>query len=163
MGLDMYFYLNRYDSRSKWDDEKLANDGEVSQVQYPKALKSLEDYIYDRNFMSVESKYQVGYFRKFNALHAYIVDNFANGVDECQEIEIDETDLQKMLNDLVQVDNDHSKAEELLPTRSGFFFGGTEYDDWYFSDVKDAIKMIKLIMEVKANNKEYYLSYRASW
>lgn len=34
-------------------------------------------------------------------------------------------------------------AASLLPTQSGFFFGSTEYDDWYFSDVKDCLKQMK--------------------
>ena len=32
--------------------------------------------------------------------------------------------------------DDNSLAEELLPTRSGFFFGSTDYDEWYFEDIK---------------------------
>lgn len=29
------------------------------------------------------------------------------------------------------------KASYLLPTRDGFFFGGTEYDEYYFKDLED--------------------------
>lgn len=37
---------------------------------------------------------------------------------------------------------DHSKAEELLPTMDGFFFGSTEYDDYYFDDVEEVKNFI---------------------
>jgi hypothetical protein len=35
----------------------------------------------------------LGYWRKFGPLHAYIVDTFAGGVDECQRIDLEEADL----------------------------------------------------------------------
>jgi hypothetical protein len=35
----------------------------------------------------------LGYWRKFGPLHAYIVDTFADGVDECQRIDLEEADL----------------------------------------------------------------------
>jgi hypothetical protein len=35
----------------------------------------------------------LGYWRKFGPLHAYIVDTFADGLDECQRIDLGEADL----------------------------------------------------------------------
>jgi hypothetical protein len=35
----------------------------------------------------------LGYWRKFGPLHAYIVDTFADGLDECQRIDLEEADL----------------------------------------------------------------------
>ena len=35
----------------------------------------------------------LGYWRKFGPLHAYIVDTFAGGLDECQRIDFEEADL----------------------------------------------------------------------
>ena len=37
-------------------------------------------------------------------------------------------------------------AKELLPTQSGFFFSSTDYDKWYFSDVKDARRQMKKLL-----------------
>ena len=42
---------------------------------------------------------------------------------------------------------DSSVAEELLPTTSGFFFGSTNYDQWYYADVEDTIKIIERVLE----------------
>lgn len=36
-------------------------------------------------------------------------------------------------------------AEELLPTASGFFFGSTSYDQWYYEEVKDTARELGLI------------------
>ncbi len=41
----------------------------------------------------------------------------------------------KLLEVCKQVAADPSKAEELLPTQSGFFFGGTEYDEYYMNSI----------------------------
>lgn len=37
----------------------------------------------------------------------------------------------------------HELAEELLPTMSGFFFGDTEYDKYYFENVEQVRDYIK--------------------
>jgi len=58
---------------------------------------------------------------------------------------------------------DSSAAEELLPTSEGFFFGGTEYDEYYMQDIKNTIRMLEeeLAIEYGKDQPEYY--YRSSW
>ena len=51
-------------------------------------------------------------------------------------------------------------AEELLPTVDGFFFGSTEYDEYYINDLKHTIKVLK--KELENSNADYY-TYEASW
>lgn len=57
---------------------------------------------------------------------------------------------------------DPSVAIKLLPTSSGFFFGGTNYDEYYIKDVNDTIEIITKILETTDFDKEiiYYVS---SW
>lgn len=58
-------------------------------------------------------------------------------------------------------------AAELLPTQSGFFFGGTNYDQYYYYDILNTIEIIENIfkendeLEKQGFNGEIY--YRASW
>jgi hypothetical protein len=58
-------------------------------------------------------------------------------------------------------------AERLLPSQSGFFFGGTQYDESYFGDLKDTVKMLApIIRELKAdeiNGISSYCEYGSSW
>ena len=93
-------------------------DGKVDETNYPKDLKAFSGYIYDRNYKSAQTKtdYQIGYFRKFNALHNYIVNTFAYGVDECQDIFLYKEDVEKIKKVLDEVLEAHTKekAEELL-------------------------------------------------
>lgn len=164
MGLDMYFYARKstYKSFSKWDKPDSADE-----TNYPEDLKTFSDYIYDRNFKSVEAetRYQIGYFRKFNALHSYIVRTFANGIDNCQDIILYKEDVEqikKVLDDVLNAHQQVEKAKELLPTQSGFFFGGTDYDEFYFEDVKDAADLMQSFLD-NFDFENYQLVYRASW
>ena len=80
---------------------------------------------------------ELGYWRKANAIHQWFVDNVQDGVDECQESYVTTEQLQQLLDTVKQVQADHALAPTLLPTESGFFFGSTEYDRYYFEDLED--------------------------
>lgn len=52
-------------------------------------------------------------------------------------------------------------CEKLLPTRAGFFFGDTDYDEWYLQDIEDTIKQLEDVFATDEGDCDY--SYRASW
>ena len=55
-------------------------------------------------------------------------------------------------------------AEELLPTQSGFFFGGTDIDEWYYEDIKSTIKQIEpVIANVSDDDFDIRFYYHSSW
>lgn len=53
-------------------------------------------------------------------------------------------------------------AEELLPSTSGFFFGSTEYDEWYLEDIKHTVKIIQKVLE-ETNFDTEAIYYVSSW
>lgn len=56
-----------------------------------------------------------------------------------------------------------SNAEEiadLLPTESGFFFGCTDYNEWYLGDVKKTYEVLSSL-DLESYDWEYY--YQSSW
>lgn len=57
---------------------------------------------------------------------------------------------------------DSSVAEELLPTQSGFFFGSTDYDEWYLNDIKETIKICKNALATTDFDKQA-IYYCSSW
>ena len=57
---------------------------------------------------------------------------------------------------------DSSVAAELLPTESGFFFGGTDYDEWYIEDIKNTINIITNVIETTDFNTQM-IYYNSSW
>ncbi len=153
MGLDMYLFKKTY--VKQWEHtlpEKLFHvDVKRGDIPYTSIKKDRVCYIIE----------EVGYWRKFNALHQWFVDNCQDGVDDCsKESHVSKEQLYELLDILKQIDKDHSLAEELLPTQEGFFFGGTEYNDYYFQDVEETIKLISNLLEEEGDGEFYYNS---SW
>ena len=104
-----------------------------------------------------------------------MVKNYANGKDDCRKIYLDVEDVEKLLEVCKEVAADHSKAPNLLPTQEGFFFGCTDYDDWYFKDVEYTIDLLQKVIKLakKPTEKEdqnsaircygWEIIYQASW
>jgi hypothetical protein len=56
---------------------------------------------------------------------------------------------------------DNSLAEELLPSRAGFFFGSTEYDEWYFGDIEQTVTMLETVL--RETPEDWTFAYQSSW
>jgi len=52
-------------------------------------------------------------------------------------------------------------AEEFLPTASGFFFGDTNYDEYYYEYVKDTITLLNTLLITVPENWDFH--YQSSW
>ena len=107
------------------------------------------NYSSEKEFDRLKNEYdelnpwkEVAYFRKVNFLLTF----FEYG-ENCSRLEIDDYKIDELLVKCKQVLEDHSLAETLLPTQSGFFFGDTEYNDWYFEDVKKVYDKFSEIAE----------------
>lgn len=158
MGLDMSLYL-RY--RPYEYKENIKED-------YPELLKLIvkdDNYV---GYISNETYYEVAYWRKANAIHNYFVNHCADGVDQCQKIFINLVELKKLVELCEQVLNDNALAPALLPTQDGFFFGSTDYDDYYFKKIKYTYdvcsKIIAFIEEHnKSDNYDWDIVYQSSW
>jgi hypothetical protein len=157
MGLDMYLYAKQSLTYS-WGTEEIRKKVK-SIARLMKGTKFIETDEYSRQF--AEIKLQVGYWRKANQVHKYFVDNCADGKDECQDTYVEREHLEDLLNRCETVMKDHSRAEELLPAQSGFFFGSTEYDGWYYSNLEYTIPILKKIL--KDAPKDWEFEYHASW
>ena len=81
------------------------------------------------------------YFRKVNFLFAYF-QNKGKMVDEYYAF-VDLDDVDDIISRCERVLANPELANELLPTQSGFFFGGTDYDEYYFYDVEDCLRQMK--------------------
>lgn len=154
MGLDMMLNARRYVSAYS-DKELLAKLNEAAEGVR-------KDF--DIQYITIE----VMYWRKSNQIHNWFVKNVQNGVDDCGYYYVSQEKLGELLADVSQVLLDHSKAEELLPTQSGFFFGGTSYDACYFSDLQMTQKaLIDLFdkFDDGEGNLDYNWSfeYHSSW
>lgn len=57
---------------------------------------------------------------------------------------------------------DPTTAMELPPSQSGFFFGSTDYDQWYMKDIDYTIEKILEVLRTTDFDKEIVF-YRSSW
>lgn len=105
-------------------------------------------------------KKEVGYFRKVNFLVKFFEEK---GFDTPNQtpLKISIDDARDLLNRCNQVLEDHSKAKELLPTCDGFFFGSTDYDKYYFYDVKKVREYVEeeLIPYFKTLDDNEYITF----
>ena len=133
---------------------------EISSRNLPsmKTIYDLAKLCPDYNFIK-----EVGYWRKANAVHKWFVDNVQNGEDDCTfHKPVIRKDLETLAGLCKAVLDDHSKAEKLMPTMPGFFFGVYDYNDLYFKNIQQTYDLCtKLLSEFDFENYELY--YRSSW
>jgi hypothetical protein len=138
MGLDMYLRAKIYaeDPVSTQIAEAIGVKREVSEVVF-----------------------RAMYWRKANAIHAWFVHNVQEGEDDCQPYDVDREKLVE-LSDLCKKAL-KTKDSNLLPPTSGFFFGSTDIDDEYWSDIETTIRGIDKALKDFGN--EFYFEYQSSW
>lgn len=94
------------------------------------------------------------YWRKANHIHKWFVDNVQKGVDDCDKYYVTREQLMKLAEDCEFVVMNRKKLKGLegsvLPTTSGFFFGGTNYDNYYFNACEETAKVIRELLDETA-------------
>jgi hypothetical protein len=92
---------------------------------------------------------EVAYWRKANQIHNWFCENLEGDVENCGRTEVSREKMIELVNLCEEVleKRDTEFNEEHLPTSSGFFFGTTEYDEWYYKDLENTIKQLNAILE----------------
>lgn len=167
MGLDIFFNKTR---RTEW--KRFQN--ELSDYEnLPKGEQNEGNNPYD-GFKPEE----IGYFRKVNFLMSFF------GYDgNCEYKEIAKCELEDLRDACAEISKmepikvdvheyayggtaevedyslaDKERCAELLPTQSGFFFGSTDYDQWYFNDVREVFEWVDGVLDHLADD-EVVLMY----
>ncbi len=147
MGLDMYLFAKYY----------------TSPYFHPEVFSALKPHTDNLGMPlvddcpSIEIKTQAAYWRKANQIHKWFVDNVQGGVDECQYSYVSTEQLQA-LRDLCQKALD-TKDASLLPPCSGFFFGSTDIDTYYWADIEATIEQLDRCLA----KPEFSYEYHSSW
>ena len=173
MGLDIYFHKTAHTEWERYQKDLAAYEN------LPEDGKSMDNHP-DNNFHPED----IGYFRKVNFLMEFF---HYEGNCEYKEIGRDELErLRKVTKEIVRMkpvvhrvkavvlpgggglgpaeeENEYSEADkrrcaEILPTQSGFFFGSTEYDTWYFHDVREVYNWVDEVLDNLADD-EVVLMY----
>ncbi len=182
MGLDMYLYrvpkvasldeLQKINSRldKAYIDNNMQNE--------LKAIAKEYDYIYDIDFAInryvdidkykadpkgwgnlIDLTIRVAYWRKFNALHAWFVANVQDDEDNCGAYIVTIDHLKKLQKDLSELTPE--TASTILPTQVGFFFGGVDYDEYYWQDVERLKHEVVFLISQQPHDTVY--TYSSSW
>jgi len=106
----------------------------------------LDMYLYGKEG---RDEIELGYWRKHPNLHGFIIETFAEGLDNCQRIDLSEEDLH-IIYDAVNV--------EALPQTDGFFFGES-----YPEDRAPSLQVFEKAIQWLKQNKKRTVFYRASW
>lgn len=101
---------------------------------------------------------ELGYWRKHPNLHGYIVQTFAGGLDNCQDIYLNADQIQQIIDAI---------KKKQLPFTEGFFFGESlpEYDQESIEILQNALKWLQTnVVDEKGRAVESRdVVYRASW
>lgn len=163
MGLDMYLTRRTYVGANFKHNQKESDKVIINGITYP------ADQI-------TELCFAAAYWRKANHIHNWFVQNVQDGVDDCKEYYVAIEDLENLLQDckdsltyLTALEHEgegfnkvYKNIDEakLIPTTSGFFFGSTEYDEYYEDQLEYTIEVLEKELKREGNDDYYYSS---SW
>lgn len=175
MGLDIYFFRTKrpdYDKYQKDLEDWMAKEPEFlteeteEEESRQKTYEEMTEEEHKRysDWLSARPDWdeiaeECGYFRKVNFLLPYF------GYEEnCEDNEISKGELENLVVACSKVLTAYDKRDEepddeddaepwediadcYLPTESGFFFGSTDYDEWYISDVREAKEWAEKLLD----------------
>lgn len=154
MGLDMYL------SKKYYIGNKYRKPEQRIKVVVPKNQADASSPVSGIHTKKIsEITEEAAYWRKANAIHKWFVDNIQGGEDDCREYYVPREQLQELVDICDKIIANHDLAPKLLPTQVGFFFGGDEYDEYYFGTLKETKKM--LVEALKNEDGNFY--YQSSW
>lgn len=149
MGLDMYLNAKRYLWTYSDKNEDSAVAKQIAQVAN-----------IPNDFEVQEIVIKAAYWRKANQIHRWFVENVQEGTDDCGHYYVSRQnliDLKELCNKIIA---NKDLASTDLPTESGFFFGATEYDDWYYNDLSETVEMIDKALTL---DQQWDFEYHSSW
>lgn len=156
MGLDMYLNAKRYVS-PYFNKDDGAKQKAIAEL-FPE-LSGRPGKFGDPSPVK-EITIEAGYWRKANAIHDWFVRKVQGGEDECRPHYVGREQLEELRDSCQKVLDNREQAAELLPTASGFFFGGTNYDEYYFESLEHTIKVIDDALTLPDS---WDFEYRSSW
>ena len=150
MGLDMYLRVRKV---------------------HPYETDERYDNAYGTNWKLSESTYNVCEWRKANAIHKWFVDHVQDGKDDCGRYPVNVESLKNLRSAcreamILYDEGNIEDAAMFMPTQSGFFFGSTDYDEWYREDLQRTFDACNnLIRTIESPHRKDWLSveYESSW
>jgi hypothetical protein len=188
MGLDMYLYraskVNGWTATDYVDVCEVIYGSQNNRFQYDQIeekkkafLKEIQTKITKPNmeeiklvakpmigqpFCYLTMKEEIYYWRKSNQIHSWFVKNVQNNNDDCKFYFVSEEQLLDLIQTCEKIADNILLGPELLPVKTGFFFGNTEYDFYYIKSIKETCDDLKKVYET-TDFSDQILMYHASW
>jgi hypothetical protein len=161
MGLDMYLQRQKIMSKEAFAD---AYDNKLSGVIYWRKANAIHKYFVDYGAIQPEGTPNVGYYyidrtHLINLIER--ITSILNGDKHKQNTTYFDISKMEEVSEEVEYNLNKELAAKLLPTESGFFFGSTDYDDWYHRNLVHTLNMLKAELAAVPNQETWY--YYASW
>ena len=172
--IDSYLnYLNDEQAKNytfeQWTGRSSLPSQELIDAYTPELQVRYDSYDTKKQFPHASIVTMIQDWRKANAIHDWFVRHTQDGLDECQPSFVTKENFEELLETcrkIIHVKNDQAEleviAKNILPTASGFFFGSTDYDEYYVYDIEDTVETIESILKEDDFDKYYYI-YQASW
>lgn len=157
MGLDMYLTKKTY-LGTQWEHR-----GVTAEITVKSEGKTVDVGINPRAIEEITES--AIYWRKVNHIHRWFVENVQNGEDDCGTYPVSLDQLKDLRDLCEEVINNRDKADELLPTQGGFFFGDQNYDEYYFEDTITTYNDLRKIIDNYPSGTLFYVDYyySSSW
>ena len=189
MGLDMYLTAKKYIGSNRWSEEGKKRgvleikavdfNGNEMVIKHPENIKGLSfDVGYWRKANQIHNWFVNNVQDGVDDCKEYYVsdEKLKELLDIVNKI-LEESKLvdgkvtngkrlnadgewENILEDGKNIENS-SLAEKLLPCSEGFFFGGTEYDEYYIQDLEDTKKILETALSDEYKDMDFY--YESSW
>ena len=165
MGLDMYLSARKHLEKINW--KAIQGNDELSysspEAVYPKfndlmEITQLSDVATD--IYGAEVSVTCAYWRKANQIHNWFVTNVQNNNDNCGEYYVSQDKLIELL--ALCKHSLEKKDPNLLPPQEGFFFGGTDIDEWFWRGLTNTINQLERIFALPEIDKLSFY-YSSSW
>ena len=155
MGLDMYLETEVSLFELRTGDPHLLRIRDVIKREFDGLFEP------DNDFIGATVTIPLAYWRKANAIHRWFVENVQDDKDDCQRSHVSLEQLKTLRTTCAAVLTDRDTAAVRLPTQKGFYFGDTDYNDYYFSHLEYTVKALDRVIDGIWPSMEIY--YHASW
>lgn len=160
MGLDMYLHAKKYVNKVDWQKTQELDEGYAIIEKFNDIVNAADMGHIATDIYGVQVEVTCAYWRKANQIHKWFVDNVQNGEDDCGDYYVSHEKLKELRETCRQAY--FAKDPSLLPPQSGFFFGGTDIDQWYWRDIENTMKQIDRVLALPdLSDLSFY--YNSSW
>ena len=165
MGLDMYLSARKHINKVNWnklDHDSSAKYSEATEPQWFDVVNAagLDTLVDIESIYGVDVSVNVAYWRKVNSVHAWFVNNVQQGEDNCGEYYVSHEKLKELARTCTLAIT--NKDPNLIPPQAGFFFGGTDIDEWYWKDLMDTVEQLQRLFD-RPDFDRLSFYYQSSW